>query len=79
VLKPRYSTMTLFCFISMVMCEYNCAFMAVASRWDIIHYTTQPGVFGGWYADYFVKKNAETLDIFFVLPGNVRTFWFQTP
>ncbi len=53
--------------------------MAVASRWDIIHYTTQPGVFGGWYADYFVKKNAETLDIFFLLPGNVRTFWFQTP
>ena len=51
--------------------------MAVASGWDTIHYTTQPGVFGGYHADYFVKNNAETLDFFFILPGNVYPYGFK--
>ena len=48
------------------MVENNCSYMAVASRWDTIHYYTQPGVFGGCHAVYFVKNNAETLDFFFI-------------
>lgn len=42
-----------------------------------IYYNTQPGVFGGYHADYFVKNNAETLDFFFILPGNVHPYGFK--